>query len=143
MHFLGLSDRKILSKKETIVWAKLHGKTHTFAIKSKAVPAVLKIMDDKGYFTEQLAMEDAVGVLDRGEYHGHGKEFATMYAAHCLLWAACRCPKGELAEKEARKGGSGIGWEISKPDSEGGFTYGLHVGDLKQQYIPLPPAGHA
>ena len=70
-------------------------------------------------------MEDAVELL-KGTTHG---EDAIMYTTHCLLWAACRCPAGKMAEEAAREGGKSVGWEIVYK-SDGGFDYGLHIHDV-------------
>jgi hypothetical protein len=108
---------------ETTIWARLHGKTSAFAIKTTSVPVVFDNMDGYEDFTEQSAVEEAVEVLE-GRLSGEG---ATMYAVHCLLWAACRCPAGKAAEKAAR-GGKSIGFDIAyEPD--GSLLYGLHVLD--------------
>src|SRR6516164_6262374 len=104
---------ELRAEAETTIWARLHGKTSAFAIKTKAVPVILGIMDGHKDLTEQSAMDDAVEILEGSE---RGED-AIMYAIHCLLWAACRCPAGKTAEKAAREGGKSIGFDIAyNPD---------------------------
>ena len=113
--------------KETTIWANLRGGTFACAIKAGEVGEMLEIVDafaEKEGVTEQSAMELAVEVLEDSEPEEETLQDAVML----LLWAACRCPVGKMAEEAARKGGKSVGFEIVH-NSDGSFDYGLHVRD--------------
>jgi hypothetical protein len=115
------------SDKETMIWADLRGGTFACAIKAGEVGEMLKRMDafmEEEGLTDQSAMELVVEALEDSEREEETLQLATML----LLWAACRCPAGKMAEKAARKGGKSVGFEIAHK-SDGSFYYGLHVRD--------------
>ncbi len=115
-------------EEETTIWAILHGKIFAATIKAKNVPVILELMDryvKEQDITEQSAMDDVVEVLEGSECG----EDAIRYVTHWMLWAACRCPAGKMAEEAAREGGKSVGWEIVYK-SDGGFDFGLHIHDV-------------
>jgi hypothetical protein len=117
----------IISDKETMIWANLRGGTFACAIKAGEVGEMLKrveaFVEEEG-LTEQSAMRLAVEALEDSE-----REEETLHRATVLLlWAACRCPAGKMAEKAARKGGKSVGFEIAHK-SDGSFYYGLYIRD--------------
>ena len=114
-------------EKETTIWAKLRGGTFSFVIKAKEAGGWLKCADsfvEEEGLTEQSAMELVVEALEDSEREEETLKLATML----LLWTACRCPAGKMAEEAARKGGKSVGFEIVH-NSDGSLTYGLHVRD--------------
>lgn len=115
------------SDKETMIWVKLRGGTFAFVIKAKEAGGWLKCADsfvEEEGLTEQSAMRFVVEALEDSEREEETFKLATML----LLWAACRCPAGKMAEEAARKGGKSVGFEITH-NSDGSFYYGLHVRD--------------
>ena len=116
-----------MSQKETMIWANLRGSTFACAIQSGQVGEILKRVDacaEKEGITEQSAMDFIADVLEDSER----EEEMLKRVVALLLWAACRCPTGKIAEEAARKGGKSVGFEIVH-NSDGGLTYGLHVRD--------------
>ena len=116
-----------ISEKETMIWADLRGKTFTFVIMAEDVGEMLKRVDavaEKEGVTEQSAMHFVVEALEDSE----PEEETLIRAVMLLLWAACRCPAGKIAEEAARTGGESVGFEIVH-NSDGSFTYELYVLD--------------
>jgi len=116
-----------MSKKLTMICANLRGGTFACAIKAGQVGEMLKRVDafaEEEGLTEQSAMELVVEALEDSE----SEEETLNCAVMLLLWAACRCPAGKMAEEAARKGGKSVGFEIVH-NSNGGFYYGLQVCD--------------
>ena len=115
------------SEKETMIWANLRGGTFACGIKAGEVGEVLKWADsfaEEEGLTEQSAMELVVEALEDSEREEETLKLATML----LLWTACRCPAGKMAEEAARKGGKSVGFEIVH-NSDGSFYYWLYVRD--------------
>ena len=113
--------------KETTIWANLRGGTFACAIKAGEVGEMLEIVDafaEEEGVTEQSAMHLVVEALEDSE----PEEETLKEAVMLLLWAACRCPAGKMAEEAARKGGKSVGFEIAH-NSDGSLYYWLYVRD--------------